>query len=166
MDTLRILRRLNAFLLAVLALWAGLGFCGIQGLVPACSVADGAFFHAALAFQVILFAGLWLTLRDHRRAELLVASGAASGLAAQVAVHWRLLLFPPGAEGIARYYDRYETWNLLPRQADRVVPDGYHTVLLLILAAVLLVSLARLRLRRRHATAPRRVRALGMISNF
>lgn len=124
MDTLRILRRLNAFLLAVLALWAGLGFCGIQGLVPACSVADGAFFHAALAFQVILFAGLWLTLRDHRRAELLVAAGAAAGLVAQVAVHWRLLLFPPGTEGIARYYDRYEPGTCCPARPTASCPTA------------------------------------------
>ncbi|MBN2170138.1 MAG: hypothetical protein JW819_02315 [Candidatus Krumholzibacteriota bacterium] len=161
MQTLRILRRLNAFLLAMLALWAGLAFCGVQGLVPACSAADGALFHAALAFQVVLFAGLWLTLRDHRRAEVLVAAGAAAWLIVQYAVHWHPLLFPPGAERIARYYDRFDTWRLLPRLPDRIVPDGYHTVLILMLAAVLLVSLARLRLRRRRAVAPRRARILG-----
>lgn len=161
MDTLRILRRLNAFLLAVLALWAGMAFCGIRGLVPACGAADGAYFVAALGFQVVLFAGLWLTLNDHRGAEILVAAGAAAGLAVQLAVHWRPMLFPPSRAGIAAYYDRFDTWRILPRQADRIVPDGYHTVLILMLAAVLAVSLARLRLRRRLSAAPRRGRILG-----
>lgn len=146
------MKRRDAAVLVVLLLltaWFGLSFLGVPGLVTPWTVAYGVWFYVAIALAIGLVVGAWALWRGWDWGEWQLLSLLGVWVYVQYVGHWQRFFVPPSPQIVQRYYDAFETWYLIPKQSDRVVPDGYHTVmhLLMIVLVIMLVLRVIRRLR-------------------
>lgn len=124
--------------LAALASWFALDFIGVPGVVdqePLLSLAGvmlallGAF--AVLGFLKVRYAAAAYTIA-------LLIWGAL-----QIETHWGTYLLFDASERKLAWYERVfgDNWRFLPVIEGRTTPDGYHTVLALLIALNLAIAL-------------------------
>jgi hypothetical protein len=124
--------------LAVLAGWFGLDFVGVAGIVdrePVLSL-------AGLMLAILAVFAL-LALGRVRFAAPFYAAALFIWAALQVETHWSTyLLFDASERKLAWYQSVFGPhWRFLPEEAGRTTPDGYHTVLAMLIIVNLLLAL-------------------------
>lgn len=131
------LRKSTMFAALILTTWFALDFVGVAKLVdrePILSLAG-----LMLALMALFLIGGLLQLRWVVPVYIL-SLAVWAGL--QVQTHWSTYLLPAG-EGKLAWYGRVfgDHWRLLPELAGRTVPDAYHTILAVLIAANLVLAL-------------------------
>ena len=131
------LSTLSLLCLGLLTSWFGLDFVGLPNVVerePVISLAGVmlgllAAFALAGVFMVRYVAPIYAT-------ALMVWTGL------QVETHWSTyLLIDASARKLAWYNDEFGAhWRVLPEIAGRTTPDGYHTVLAVLIVLSFLVA--------------------------
>lgn len=116
----------SLFLLGLIAVWFGLDFIGLPGVVsrePLFSLAG-----LMLGF-VVLFGALGLFKVRYAALFWLIALLVWAAL--QIETHWASYLFVDASERKAAWYSRVfgGNWRFLPGIEGRTTPDGYHTIL-------------------------------------
>ncbi len=137
--------------LLFLTVWYGLSFIGVPGLVSPWNSSYGIWLYVALALAVGLIVGTYALWRGWDWSEWQLLSVLGAWVYVQYVAHWRRFFTPPSPEIVQRYYEAFPTWYLIPRQSDRVVPDGYHVIMHLLM--IILVVMLVLRVIRRLSSA-------------
>lgn len=124
--------------LAVLAAWFGLDFVGVEGVVarePVLSLA-GLMLALLALFALLGIAGV-------RFVAPLYATALGIWAALQIETHWSTYLFVDASERKLAWYSAVfgDHWRFLPEIAGRTTPDGYHTVLAVLIVANLALAL-------------------------
>jgi hypothetical protein len=132
------LRKPTIIAAGLLTLWFALDFVGVRRLVdrePLVSLA-GLMLALMAGFLVAGFFGWRWTAPVYSLALAIWA-------ALQIQTHW-LTYVTAASEAKLRWYDRAfgDHWRVLPEWAGRTVPDAYHTILAVLLAANLCLALA------------------------
>jgi len=127
----------TAIWLLMLGGWFLLCFIGgIDYLVTPWRIEHGVWFWVSLGLLLHVFAASLVCWYKLRWSHYFVLTLTGSWLVVQFLSHWIRFIRPPeDASAIERYYAHFQTWYLIPQISDRIVPDGYHTIL----AALLLV---------------------------
>ncbi len=140
--------------LLVLTVWFGLTFMGVPGLVSPWHVSDGIWFYLAVALAIGLVIGAYALWRGWDWGEWQLLSVLGVWVYIQYVGHWQRFFTPPSPQGVQRYYDAFPNWYLIPKQNDRVVPDGYHTVMHLLMVVLVIMLVLRIIKRLRSVAAP------------
>lgn len=124
--------------LAVLTAWFALDFVGVPGVVQREPV-------LSLAGVMLGLLGLFavLGIARVRFAAPFYAVALAVWAALQIETHWATYLFIDASARKLAWYDAVfgDHWRFLPEIAGRTTPDGYHTVLALLIVANLALAL-------------------------
>jgi hypothetical protein len=130
-------------LLLALTLWYSLTFIGVSGLVSPWHVSDGVWFYLAAALGIGLLVGAYALWKRYSWGDWQLLFLLAMWLSLQFQSHWRPFFFPPSAEQVQGYYANFPFWYLLPKSEVRVVPDGYHTIMHLLMMLLFVNFLIR-----------------------
>lgn len=136
--------------LAALTAWYTLSFIGIPGVIESWFVEDTLWVLIAISIWLPLVVGLWSYIKGHTYTDFMIAGVTALWAFMAYQGHWQWFFTKPSSEKLASYYAFFDTWYLLPKPSDRIVPDGYHTILhaLILLTLILVIMRLVARLRR------------------
>ena len=123
--------------LAALASWFALDFMGVPGVVDREPV-----FSLAAVMLALLAAFALLGLGQVRFAAPVYAVALLIWAALQVETHWSTyVLFDASARKLVWYQNVFGPhWRFLPEVAGRTTPDGYHSVLAMLIVVNLLLA--------------------------
>lgn len=128
---------LSLAVLAALAAWLAIDFVGWRGVVDAEPPMSLAGLALAVLAAVIVAGIARLSFAPIPAALLLLVWSAL-----QIETHWWGYFGPVSERRLAWYASVFgDKWQLLPAKAGHTVPDGYHTVLALLLVLSLLFVL-------------------------
>ena len=115
----------------ILGAWFMLAFIGgIDYLVAPWRINHGTWFWISISLLVNVFAAALVCWRKLNWSHYFVLSVTGSWLIVQFFGHWVNMIWPPESKSVIEsYYSHYKTWYLIPRMSDRIVPDGYHVIL-------------------------------------
>ncbi len=130
--------------LTALTIWYTLSFIGIPGVIETWFVEEMIWILVAFSIWAPLVVGLWSYIKGHNYTDFMVAGVTALWAFMAYQGHWQWFFTKPSAEKIASYYAFFDTWYLLPKQSDRIVPDGYHAILHALILLTLILVVARL----------------------
>jgi len=149
-NSLESLSRLTAIWLVILGLWFSLSFIGgMDFLITPWQIKHGVWFWISFSLLVQVFAAALVCWNKLSWSPFFVLSLTGTWLVIQYSAHWSGFINPPDSAAIEKYYDHFETWYLIPRISDRIVPDGYHTILTVLLLICFILGIRALILRLR-----------------
>ena len=123
---------------AVLTAWFGLDFVGVPGVVEREPL-------LSLAGLMLALLGLFILLgiAGVRFVAPVCAAALCVWAALQIETHWGTYLFVDPSERKLGWYSAVfgDHWRLLPEFAGRTTPDGYHTVLAMLIVVNLRLAL-------------------------
>ena len=147
-------------LLVSLTLWYGLSFLGVPGLVGSWRITDGLWFYLAAALAVGLVVGIYALLRSEDWGDWLLMFLLGGWIYIQYLSHWRRFFIPPSLERVQQYYSSFPYWYLIPKLSTRVVPDGYHAILHVLILTLFIVVLVRVIRQLRYPATTRKKQSL------
>lgn len=132
-----------SILLLILFCWFLLSFLnGVENLVTPWRIKHGFWFWASLSLILQILVASFVCWRGIKWSHYFVLGLTGSWLSIQFIAHWQKFLFPSDdLSSIIKYYDHYDTWFLIPKQIDRIVPDGYHIILSILLLIIFTYNL-------------------------
>ncbi|WP_048601914.1 hypothetical protein [Rubeoparvulum massiliense] len=132
--------------LILLFLWFTLDVVGIPSFVD-----SPGFFSLDMLWWFLFFIILILNLRGFRYDTPLTIGFMAIWLYTQYESHWKYVLWGATPQQI-KWYNHFfgNTHHLIPMSNTRIVPDTYHSVLLLLILICLFLFLSRIIIIRRR----------------
>lgn len=126
-------------LLTLLAAWYAIGLIGVPGLVSSQFESDGSPIFLALVLAMCLLIGIYYFRQRYAWGVGFLLCLLFAWLNIQFELHWRHFIFPPVADKLQKHIDSSQFWHLIPKSSTRIVPDGYHTIMFLLIAAAIIV---------------------------
>jgi hypothetical protein len=136
------LRNAGIVLWGLVSVWFALAFVGIDGLINPWQLHHGAWFWIAASLEVSAVMLVALYMKSVFWAKFMGLSVSLGWLTVQFFGHWQYFFTKPSGEYLEKYYGTFDTWYLIGPLADRIIPDGYHLILHVLLLFCLMHSLA------------------------
>ena len=132
------------------ALWFGLAFVGVDGLVTPWLPEHGVWYWISAALWLHLPALYVLDLFRVRWVKWMTISLGLTWGTVQYINHLHGLFFPGSPEAVARYYEHYQTLFLVGPFENRIVPDLYHIFLDMMILTLTWIGWKRVAIERKY----------------